>query len=124
MLSDRTNENGYKLANVNLNITDEVVDSVELFYSHLNIWFKKNNIGELRYEKNIRTALENFIDSSHHMGATRTGIDPKESVVDTSQKVHHAKNLYINGASVIPYSGHSNPGLTILAMSERLADII
>ncbi|MDO8492467.1 MAG: GMC family oxidoreductase [bacterium] len=61
-------------------------------------------------------------DSSHHMGTTRMGLDQRTSVVDENCKVHSVSNLYLAGASVFPTSGCSNPTMTIVALSIRLAD--
>jgi choline dehydrogenase-like flavoprotein len=42
--------------------------------------------------------------------------------VDPVGKVHSVDNLYIAGSSVFPAYGASNPTLTIVALSIRLAD--
>ena len=56
------------------------------------------------------------------MGTTRMHTDPKRGVVDTDCKVHGIDNLYVAGSSVFPAVGYSNPTLTILALTLRLAD--
>ena len=58
----------------------------------------------------------------HHMGTTRMGTDPKTSVVDPDCRLHGMDNLWIAGSSVFPTGGWSNPTLTIIALSLRLAD--
>jgi len=60
----------------------------------------------------------------HLMGTTRMSDDPKMGVVDRDCKVHGMANLYIASSSVFVTSGYSNPTLTILALSIRLADEI
>ncbi len=50
------------------------------------------------------------------------GDNPLQSVVDRNCKVHGVDNLYIAGSSVFPTSGVSNPTLTIVALTLRLAD--
>ncbi len=59
---------------------------------------------------------------SHHMGTTRMHDDPRQGVVDRDCKVHGVGNLYIAGSSVFPTSGASNPTLTLVALTLRLAD--
>jgi len=60
----------------------------------------------------------------HHIGTTRMGTTPENSVVDANGKLHNVDNLYISSASVFPTSSQANPTLTIVAMSLRLADHI
>lgn len=59
---------------------------------------------------------------NHHMGTTRMGSNPQTSVVDANCKVHSVENLYIAGSSVFSTSSWTNPTLTIVALSIRLAD--
>jgi len=58
----------------------------------------------------------------HHMGTTRMGTDPAESVVAPDCRAHDCDNLWIAGSSVFPTGGGMNPTLTIAALSCRLAD--
>jgi choline dehydrogenase-like flavoprotein len=61
-------------------------------------------------------------NASHHLGTTRMHADPKRGVTNPHGRVHGVHNLYINGGSVFPTSGHANPTLTIVALAIRLAD--
>ncbi|MEF8872034.1 MAG: GMC family oxidoreductase [Haloarculaceae archaeon] len=58
----------------------------------------------------------------HHMGTTRMGTDPTESVVDTRLRTHDVDNLTIASSSVFPASGAMNPTLTIGALALKAAD--
>ncbi|MFW5905270.1 MAG: GMC family oxidoreductase [archaeon] len=58
----------------------------------------------------------------HHMGTTRMGTDPAESVVSPRMRTHDLDNLWIAGSSVFVTSGAMNPTLTIAALSLKLAD--
>lgn len=57
----------------------------------------------------------------HHLGATRMAANESDGVVDTNLKVYGSDNLYVASSSVFPRYGHSNPTLTIVALSVRLA---
>ena len=61
---------------------------------------------------------------NHHMGTTRMGHDPKQSVVDANGRVHGIGNLLIAGSSVFPSCGPVNPTFTIVALAIRMADHI
>jgi choline dehydrogenase-like flavoprotein len=58
----------------------------------------------------------------HHMGTCRMGDDPRTSVVDRDLRVHACENLYVAGSAPFVTTGASNPTLTIVALSLRLAD--
>jgi len=58
----------------------------------------------------------------HHMGTTRMGSDPKQSVVNADCRVHGIANLYMAGSSCYVTAGAPNPTLTLVALSLRLSD--
>ncbi|WP_302080429.1 GMC family oxidoreductase [Salinibaculum rarum] len=58
----------------------------------------------------------------HHMGTTRMGTDPAESVVDARLRTHDVANLTVASSSVFPSSGAMNPTLTIGALALKAAD--
>ena len=60
----------------------------------------------------------------HHMGTTRMGEDPTESVVDPTLCTHDLENCWITSSSVFPTGGAVNPTLTIAALSLRAADAV
>lgn len=61
-------------------------------------------------------------DVNHHMGGTVMGNDPEQSVVDENLKVRNIANFWVASSSVFPSSSHSNPTLTLLALTSRLAE--
>lgn len=64
----------------------------------------------------------NVWGGGHHMGTTRMGQDPDNSVVNKNCRTHDIENLFIAGSSVFPTGGYANPTLTIVALAHRLAD--
>lgn len=66
--------------------------------------------------------LDGAAGGNHHMGTTRMDKDPNFGVTDENAKVHFVDNLYVAGSSLFPTGGWSNPTLTIVATSIRLAD--
>ena len=58
----------------------------------------------------------------HHMGTTRMGTDPSESVVDPTLRTHDLDNCWIASSSVFPTAGSMNPTLTIAALALRCAE--
>lgn len=85
------------------------------------------SIGHLEYDEGqIRERLQerfrNFDSIAHQIGTTRMGSDPRTSVVDSNARVWGVENLYVAGASVFPTSSQANPTLTIVALTQRLAE--
>ena len=62
--------------------------------------------------------------TAHHMGTTRMADDPREGVVDRHCRVHGIDNLHIAGSSVFPTGGWAFPTFTIVALSQRLAEML
>jgi len=58
----------------------------------------------------------------HHMGTTRMGTDPTESVVDPYLRTHDCPNLRIASSSVFVTGAALNPTLTIAALALKAAD--
>ena len=96
------------------------------FYRHLEalaLEFGAMGIGRLRMRIADPTQWPQPLGGgSHHMGTTRMCDDPGQGVVDRNCKVHTVDNLFVAGSSVFPTSGVSNPTLTIVALTLRLAD--
>jgi len=61
-------------------------------------------------------------DVNHHMGGTVMGSDPERSVVDENLKVRNVGNFWVASSSVFPSSSHSNPTLTLLALTHRMSE--
>ncbi|WP_164779503.1 GMC oxidoreductase [Paenibacillus kobensis] len=59
---------------------------------------------------------------NHDYGTCRMGNDPNTSATDRNGRIHGIEGLYISDASVFPSLGASNPLLTNVALSTRLAD--
>lgn len=61
-------------------------------------------------------------DIYHLMGGTRMSSNPVRGIVDPNLKVHGIDNLYIASLSVFPTGGSSNPTLTLMMLTLRLAE--
>lgn len=61
-------------------------------------------------------------DIYHLMGGTRTAADPGQGAVDAQLRVHGLDNLFVASCSVFPTGGSSNPALTLMQLTLRLAE--
>jgi choline dehydrogenase-like flavoprotein len=64
------------------------------------------------------------ISAAHLMGGCRMGEDPRASVTDAWGRVHGRKDLYVADASIFPDSVEINPYLTVMALSDRVAEAV
>jgi choline dehydrogenase-like flavoprotein len=67
---------------------------------------------------------ENNLRLAHACGTCRFGHDPKDSVLDATNRAHGLSNLYIVDSSFFPSSAGTNPSLTIAANALRVAEYI
>ena len=81
-------------------------------------------LAELGVEVEWHVGPENTGPAFHHMGTTRMGTDPDESVVDASLRTHDLSNLWLVGSSVFPTGGAMNPTLTIAALALRASEAL
>jgi hypothetical protein len=61
---------------------------------------------------------------AHLVGAARMGSDPATSVVNQFGRAHDVPNLFVCDGSILPTQGSANPGLTVMALSARIADYL
>jgi len=115
---------GMPRVSVHWKMTAQDIASGIKSFNLLKKQFEKSKACRLEYEpKELQKAMENALPvGGHHMGTTRMGTAPNDSVVDVNCKVHGVKNLYIASASVFTTNSHANPTLTIIALALRLAE--
>jgi hypothetical protein len=115
---------GQKLI-IDYKLNDIDVESVISSHEHLDMYLRKNNIGELKYWypkeelKNIITS--NSKDGIHQSGTTRMSNSIEEGVVDKNLEVFGIKGLYVCSSSVFPTSSQANPTFMLGAFAVRLA---
>jgi choline dehydrogenase-like flavoprotein len=105
---------GYGIANIHLKFDpQEVLAASEVLAAEL----VRSGIGRM----SVMPSKFGVTGGGHMMGTTRMGKDEKTSVTNANGKVHGVANLYVAGSSLFSSSAASNPTLTIVALSLRLA---
>jgi choline dehydrogenase-like flavoprotein len=64
------------------------------------------------------------VSAAHLQGGCAMGRNREDSVTDSSGRVHGIPGLYVADASLFPNSVEINPYLTIMALADRVAEII
>ncbi len=122
MLSVRRDALGQPLARVRHRVSALGRRTLEVLHRTLEAEIARAGWG--RFITGVHKNLEPWpiiVDASHHMGATRMGVDALTSVVNRDCRLHSCPNVYLAGASVFPTSGSANPTYTIVALAIRLA---
>jgi choline dehydrogenase-like flavoprotein len=58
----------------------------------------------------------------HEMGGVRMGRDPKTSLLNANNQLHHCKNVFVTDGACMTSTGTQNPTLTFMALTARAAD--
>lgn len=58
----------------------------------------------------------------HEMGGVRMGRDPKTSMLNAWNQLHHCKNVFVTDGSCMTSTGTQNPTLTFMAITARAAN--
>ncbi len=123
LLSDQRDALGMRRLVLDWRIMDRDLESVEATVRYLVRWLGGSGLGRVQFSRPISAeTTERFTGGMHHMGTTRMSADSGEGVVDTNCRVHGTENLYVASSAVFSAAGYSNPTLTIVALSLRLAD--
>ncbi|GAB3417952.1 GMC oxidoreductase [Haloparvum alkalitolerans] len=116
---DRTDDRGNPVPDVHWNVGDRALRTLERANE-----VQRSVLEELGAEIEWSVGPDNTGPAYHHMGTTRMGTDPTESVVDPDLRTHDLGNCWIASSSVFPTAGAMNPTLTIAALALRAADAV
>jgi choline dehydrogenase-like flavoprotein len=58
----------------------------------------------------------------HEMGGVRMGRDPKTSLLNAWNQLHHCKNVLVTDGACMTSTGTQNPTLTYMAITARAAN--
>jgi choline dehydrogenase-like flavoprotein len=93
----------------------------QLFHRQWQGW----DFGTIQWLESFESGSDwerNVSDTYHLMGGTRMAADPSHGVVDAQLRVHGLDNLFVASCSVFPTGGSSNPTLTLMQITLRLAE--
>ncbi|QHV99367.1 GMC oxidoreductase [Spirosoma endbachense] len=74
--------------------------------------------------KNIKAADSHSAPGSdiHEMGGVRMGRDPKTSLLNKWNQLHHCKNVFVTDGACMTSTATQNPSLTYMALTARAAN--
>ncbi|WP_049921560.1 GMC family oxidoreductase [Halopiger djelfimassiliensis] len=114
---DRTDDRGNPVPDVHWTVDDRALRTIERVTE-----IQREILGELGAEITWQVGPDDTGPAYHHMGTTRMGADPTQSVVGPDLCTHDLENCWIASSSVFPTGGAMNPTLTIAALALKAAD--
>jgi len=57
----------------------------------------------------------------HEMGGVRMGKDPRTSLLNEFNQLHHCENVFVTDGACMVSTGTQNPSLTYMALTARAA---
>ncbi|MFC6719154.1 GMC family oxidoreductase [Natrialbaceae archaeon GCM10025810] len=112
-----TDDHGNPVPDVHWNVDDRALRTLERANE-----LQERILTALGAEITGQVGPDNTGPAYHHMGTTRMGDDPDESVVTPRLRTHDLENCWIASSSVFPTAGAMNPTLTIAALSLKAAE--
>ncbi len=127
-LGDERDQFGMRKANINWQISEKTWKTVIHLSRLVKSELSRLSLADLKLynwinenEHDWKTFLR---DSNHHMGGTRMSKKPDSGVVNSDLQVWGHDNVFLCSSSVFPTSSHSNPTLTLLALTIRLSEFL
>jgi choline dehydrogenase-like flavoprotein len=116
--ASKKDEWGIPLLHVNVDYDDNDEKMVKDYLEQLTEMFTVAGF------KNIETADSKQAPGLdiHEMGGVRMGHDPKTSLLNKWNQLHHCKNVFVTDGACMTSTATQNPSLTYMALTARAAD--
>ncbi len=125
-LSDDRDRFGMRIARLHWRIGPKTWATAAAFGQTLTAQMQRAGLGHLHLRDVVHAGgADHEIhlgDSNDHMGGARMSASPADGVVDSQLRLWGVPNLRVCSTAVFPTGSHSNPTLTLLALTARLAD--
>lgn len=109
---------------VSKNDKDVVMKTAQAFMTGWSSTIELSELADIELFTDAELNVANYYDVYHPTGSLPFGDDPKTSILNRDLRVWDIENLYVSSTAIFPTGGSANPGLTHLALTERLADHI
>ncbi|WP_290791159.1 GMC oxidoreductase [Flavihumibacter sp. UBA7668] len=116
--ADQKDEWGVPLLNINIEYDQNDEKMVKDYLEQMTEMFT------LAGFKNIETADSKQAPGLdiHEMGGVRMGNDPKTSLLNKWNQLHHCKNVFVTDGACMTSTATQNPSLTYMALTARAVD--
>ena len=116
--ADQKDEWGMPLLKINIDYDSNDDKMVKDYQEQLTEMFEKAGFTDIKTTDSKQAPGLDI----HEMGGVRMGLDPKTSLLNKWNQLHHCKNVFVTDGSCMTSTSTQNPSLTYMALTARAAD--
>ena len=109
---------GIPQLNIDVDYDDNDEKMILDFFEQFSEMYSKVGFVNIKTNDNKRRPGNDI----HEMGGVRMGKDPKTSLLNKWNQMHHCKNVFITDGACMTSTSTQNPSLTFMAISARAAN--
>ncbi len=103
---------------ISVDYDDNDIKMTKDYFEQLSEMFTKAGFKNIRTNDSNRTPGLDI----HEMGGVRMGKDPKTSLLNKWNALHHCQNVFVTDGASMTSTSTQNPSLTYMALTARAAD--
>ena len=115
---EKTDQWGIPLLNIDVDYDDNDEKMIQDFYEQFSEMYNKAGFSNIKISDNNRRPGNDI----HEMGGVRMGREPKTSLLNSWNQLHHCKNVFVTDGSCMTSTSTQNPSLTFMAITARAAN--
>ena len=109
---------GIPQLNIDVDYDDNDEKMILDFFEQFSEMYSKAGFINIKTNDNKRRPGNDI----HEMGGVRMGKDPKTSLLNKWNQMHHCKNVFVTAGACMTSTSTQNPSLTFMAISARAAN--
>jgi choline dehydrogenase-like flavoprotein len=115
---DKKDEWGMPLLHVDIAYDDNDEKMVKDYLEQISEMFRKAGFSNI---ETVDSKQAPGLDI-HEMGGVRMGRDPKTSLLNQWNQLHHCRNVFVTDGACMTSTSTQNPSLTYMALTARAVD--
>ena len=115
---ENTDQWGVPLLNIDIDYDNNDEKMIQDFFDSFSEMYTKAGFVNIRTNDNHRRPGNDI----HEMGGVRMGNDPKTSLLNKWNQMHHCINVFVTDGACMTSTSTQNPSLTFMALSARAAN--
>lgn len=115
---ERKDNWGIPMLRMSVGFDDNDMKMVKDFYEQMSEMLSKAGFTNIQTQDTKR----NPGSENHEMGGVRMGKDPKTSMLNKWNQLHHCKNVFVTDGACMTSTSTQNPSLTYMALTARAAN--